>query len=94
MKIDKELIEHVAEVARLKLKDSEIKKFISDFKEILDAFSKLDKLNVKNVESSFHPVELKNIAREDSPKECLSAEEALSNTEHKKDNYFKGPRAV
>ena len=94
MKVNKELIEHIASLARLKLTEKEIKKFLPQLKEILDAFSKLDELNTKNVKSSFHPVELKNFMREDKAGKCLSVEEALSNTKHKKDSYFKGPRAV
>lgn len=94
MKVDKELIEHVGVVARLKLTNKEIDKFIPEFKEILEAFSKLDEVDTKNTESSFHPVEIKNRLREDKPGECITNEEALSLTEHKKDGYFKGPRAI
>jgi aspartyl-tRNA(Asn)/glutamyl-tRNA(Gln) amidotransferase subunit C len=94
MKIDKELIEHIAELARLKLTDSEIKKFLPELKEILNAFSKLDKVNTSGVKPSFQPVELKNMMREDKTKDCLSQEKALSNAKEKKDGYFKGPMAV
>lgn len=94
MKVDKELIENVARVARLKLTDSEIKKFLPQLKEILDAFSKLDKVDTKDTEPSFQPVELKNVMREDKPGDVLDQEKALENTEHKKDGYFKGPKAV
>ena len=94
MKIDKELIKHVAELARLKLTDKEIDKFVPQLKEALEYFSKLDEVNTDNVKPSFQPVEIKNVLREDKEEKCLSQEEALSLTEHKKDGYFKGPRAV
>ena len=94
MKVDKELIGNVARVARLKLTDSEIKKFLPQLKEILSAFSKLDEVNTKDVEPSFQPVELKNFMREDKPGTCLDQDKALENTPHKKDGYFKGPKAV
>jgi aspartyl-tRNA(Asn)/glutamyl-tRNA(Gln) amidotransferase subunit C len=94
MKVDKELIENVARVARLKLTDSEIKKFTPQFKEILDVFSELDKVDTKGVEPSFQPVEIKNVMRSDEPGTCIDQEEALENTSHKKDGYFKGPKAV
>lgn len=94
MKIDKELIEHVAGIARLKLTKEEIENFLPQLKEILDAFSKLDEVDVKDVKPSFQPIELKNVMREDKIEKCLTQEEALSLTEHKKDGYFKGPRAV
>jgi len=94
MKIDKELIKHVAELARLKLTDKEIDKFVPQLKEALEYFSKLDEVDTDNVKPSFQPVEIKNVLREDKEEKCLSQEEALSLTEHKKDGYFKGPRAV
>ena len=94
MKVDKELIKHVAETARLKLTDKEIEKFLPQLKEALEYFSKLNEVKTDNVKPSFQPVEIKNALREDKEEKCLSQEEALSLTEHKKDGYFKGPRAV
>ena len=94
MQIDRKLLEHVAEVARLKLTEDEIKKFLPQLKEALEFFSQLQEVKTENVKPSFQPVELKNAMREDYEKKCLSQDEALSLTEHKKDGYFKGPRAV
>lgn len=94
MKINEDLIEHVASLARLKLTEKEINKFLPQLKEVLEAFSKLDEVNTDNIEPSFQAVELKNVMREDKPEECISQEKALSLTENKKDGYFKGPRAV
>ena len=94
MKLDKELIEKVASVARLNLKESEIKKFLPQLKDILDTFSKIDKANTGSAKPSFQPVEMKNMMRKDKKGKCLTQEEALSNTEHKKGGYFKGPRAI
>ena len=92
--VDRKLLEHVAEVARLKLTEQEIKKFLPQLKEALEFFSKLEEVDTNNIKPSFQPVELKNVMREDAEKECLSQDEALSLTEHKKDGYFKGPRAI
>ncbi|MDP3765984.1 MAG: Asp-tRNA(Asn)/Glu-tRNA(Gln) amidotransferase subunit GatC [Nanoarchaeota archaeon] len=94
MEVDRKLLEHVAELARLKLNEEEIKKFLPQLKEILEFFSQLNKINTDNVKPSFQPVELKNAMREDKEEKCLSQDDALSLTEHKKDGYFKGPRAV
>ena len=49
MRVDKELPEHVATIARLKLKEKEIKEFTPELKEILEAFSKLDKIDTKGI---------------------------------------------
>ena len=94
MKVDKKLIEHVAEVARLKLTKKEIEKFTPQLKEILEAFSKIAKVNTDKTKESFQPIELKDFMREDIEEKSLSQEEALSNTKHKKDGYFKGPKVI
>jgi aspartyl-tRNA(Asn)/glutamyl-tRNA(Gln) amidotransferase subunit C len=94
MDIDRKLIEKVAEVARLKLTEDEIKKFLPQLKDALNAFSEISSINTDNVKPSFHPLPLSNVVRDDTPRECLSQEDALSLTMHKKDGYFKGPRAV
>ena len=94
MKVDEELIRNVAKLARLKLTPTEEKKFIEDFKEILKAFSVIDSADIKGLKPSFQPVEIKNRMREDLEEESLSQEDALSNTEHKQDGYFRGPKAV
>ena len=85
VKIGKKLIEHVAEVARLRLTGNEIEKFSKELNEIVDVFSKLDNVDTKNIEASLQPVELKNMLREDKEEKTFSQEEALSLTEHKKD---------
>lgn len=94
MNVDEEMIRHVAEVARLELTDEEVKRFVPQLKEVLDAFSKLQEVDTENCDPSFHPVKMKNALREDVPTECLTQEEALSCTKLKKDGYFKGPRAM
>ena len=82
------------ELARINLTEQEVEKFVPQFKEILEAFSKLDEVDVKSVEPSFQPVELKNALREDKIESSLAQEQALKNSKNTKDGYFKGPKAV
>lgn len=94
LKVDESLLESVARNSRLNLTDSEKKKFLPQMNEILEAFSKLDEIKVENVKPSFQPLPLQNVWREDKTGKCLTQDEALSNTKHKKDGYFKGPKVV
>ncbi|MCK4860238.1 MAG: Asp-tRNA(Asn)/Glu-tRNA(Gln) amidotransferase subunit GatC, partial [Candidatus Omnitrophica bacterium] len=64
VQINKKLVEHVAEVARLKLTDKEIEKFSKELREVIETFSKLDKVDTRGIETSLQPVELKNMLRE------------------------------
>ena len=92
--IDKKTVEHVAKLSRINLTEEEIEKFAKDFKDILDTFSSLNEVDTESVKPSFHPIEIKNVMREDEEEECLTQAEALANAEQKEDGFFKGPRAV
>ncbi len=94
MEVTKQLIEKVAKLSKLELSEGEKLSFVKDFKDILASFSDLDKVDVSGVKDSFHPVEVKNIMREDKVGECLTHEQALSQVKNKKDPFFLGPKTV
>ena len=93
-KVSLELLQKVAKNARLRLSDAELQKLLPQFSEILETFRKISELDIKGIEPAFHPVEMKNVFREDKVGECLPQDKALANTVHKKNGYFKGPRVV
>lgn len=92
--VDKRLLLKVARNARLNLVQDEIREFLPQLEEILEAFSKLNELDVSQEKPSFQPLPLKNVMRKDEQEKCLSQEEALKNAKNKKDGYFLGPRVV
>jgi len=92
MNINKELLEKIAKNARLKLSESEKEEFESQLSDILKHFQTLDQLDTKNAEPSFQPVNIPAVFREDKTGKCLTQDQALSNTKHKKDGFFKGPK--
>ena len=89
-KIDRELLEHIAEVSRLKLTDEELERFTEQLKVIIDAFREIDEVDTEGVEPSFHPSELKDVLREDEAKPW--GWDPLGNSGHKERKQFKGPR--
>jgi aspartyl-tRNA(Asn)/glutamyl-tRNA(Gln) amidotransferase subunit C len=94
MKIDRQLVEHVAKVARLHLTEKEIEEFLPQLKEVLASFEQLSEVDTGKTEPSFQPLPLKSELRDDVIKSSLSQEDALKNSPNTKDGYFKGPRAV
>jgi aspartyl-tRNA(Asn)/glutamyl-tRNA(Gln) amidotransferase subunit C len=92
MVVSEDVIKRVAKIARLDLTEEEIKEFTKQIDDVLESFKKLEKIDTKDVNPSFQPLEIKNIWREDEVSEWNW--DALSNTENKEDVYFKGPRAV
>ena len=91
-KIDKNLVERIAKVARVNLTTHELNEFSKQLKNILSAFNEIDEVDTKGVEPSFHPQELKNVWRDDKVEEWDW--NPLENTEHKENKHFKGPRIV
>ncbi|HLD89218.1 MAG TPA: Asp-tRNA(Asn)/Glu-tRNA(Gln) amidotransferase subunit GatC [Candidatus Nanoarchaeia archaeon] len=99
--IERETLLKVAKVARLNLSEEEIKEFLPQLNDVLDAFSKLRDFDEESGQAThaemkigIHPTEIIENVREDRVEKSFSQEEALSLTKHKKDGYFKGPRVV
>jgi aspartyl-tRNA(Asn)/glutamyl-tRNA(Gln) amidotransferase subunit C len=91
-KIDEKLLNHIAKIARLKLTSEEKRKFLSQLQEILDVFKKIEKVDTKGVKPSFHPLEIKNVWREDRIKRWKWS--PLAHTKHKELKWLKGPCVV
>ncbi len=85
MKID---VKHIAHLAELPLKDEEIKKLEVQLESTLDYIQQLDEVNTKDVEPTSQVTGLENITREDTEKESLTQEQALSNSDKTYDGLF------
>ena len=94
MKIDRKLIEKVAKISRLNLKEDEKDGFIKDFNAILDVFSKIKDVDTSNIEISVQPVKVENVFREDIVKKSLNEKEVFLNSDKTEKGYFKGPRIL
>ena len=55
--ITREEVQHIAKLARLGLKEAEIKKFQKDLSSILEYFTALKELKLSETEPTFHPTE-------------------------------------
>lgn len=89
--VDEALIDAVALNARITLTDKERTKLLQDFKDILDAFSAIAEAPAAEI-PAIHPELVMDVVRQDTPTPCLSQDDALRNTQHKKGGYFKGPK--
>lgn len=90
----KKTIEKVSKLALLDLTEEDKEIFSKQLGDILSYFKKLNDLDTSDIEPTTHAIDLKNVYREDVPTPSLSNEDALKNTEHKKDGYFKAPRIL
>ena len=91
MAIDREQLLHVADLARLQLREEETERLEGQLNDILEAVSKVSELDLSDVPPTSHPLDVVNVWGADEPHECLTVEEALANAPEKEGSYFKVP---
>ena len=94
MKITKDEVLYVADLARLDLDDDMIDKFAGQIGTILDYVDKLNEVDTEGVRPTSHAISLTNAFREDEQIDHLEREEALANAPEKEDGNFVVPKVV
>ena len=94
MKISREEIEHIAELARLTLSEEEKDLFGLQLSGILDYMDKLNELNTGDVEPTSHVLPLNNVMREDAPLPSLAREDALQNAPSRTEKFYRVPKII
>ena len=92
--INKEIVKHVAKLARIEISDEIATEFTSELDEILNYAHIMDELSLDDVKPKFHALELANVMREDVPEAPLTQEEALRNSKSTENGQFKVPRML
>ena len=85
---------YVSKLARLNLGDDETKLFQKQLADVLKYAEKLSGVDVSHVEAAAHAVPMFNVFREDEPRDCFTAEEALANAPQKANQLFVVPKVV
>ena len=91
--ISRDLLLHVAHLARLELRDDELARLEVQLNDILAAVSKVAELDLSDIPATSHPLDVVNVMGEDEPRPCLSVEEALANAPERDGDFFKVPPA-
>ncbi|MFH0924777.1 MAG: Asp-tRNA(Asn)/Glu-tRNA(Gln) amidotransferase subunit GatC [bacterium] len=94
MKIDKQQVEYVATLARLKISEEEKELFSSQLSDILGYVEKLNQLDTSGIEPTAHVISTQNIFREDRIRASLDMKEALREAPVKKNDFFEVPKVV
>ena len=94
MKITKEEVVYVANLARLDLDDASIEKFASQIGTILEYVDTLKRVDTTGVRPTSHAIALTNAFREDTPQEHLDRDTALANAPEKEDGNFLVPKVI
>jgi len=79
--IDKKTLEHLADLARIKITEKEEDKLVEDLKKILNYFEELRELDTEKIPPMAGGTDLKNTAREDEAnKELVKKRDILINS--------------
>lgn len=92
--INKDIVKHVAKLARIEISDEIATEFTSELDKILDYAHKMDELSLDDVTPKFHALELVNVMREDIAETPLTQEDALKNSKSTENGQFKVPRML
>jgi aspartyl-tRNA(Asn)/glutamyl-tRNA(Gln) amidotransferase subunit C len=91
MAIARDEVLHVAQLARLALREEEVERLTRELGAILDAVSKVSELDLADVPPTSHPLDVVNVWSEDEPHEPFSLEESFANTPAREADQYRVP---
>ena len=94
MKVSKEEIKHIADLARLEIDESEIDNFILNLQDILNFANIVNNAPVENLDVTIGANEAKNVFRKDEVEVFEDNEALLANAKEKERNMFKIPKVI
>ena len=94
MKITREEVIHVANLARLDVDEALIDKFAKQIGTILEYIDSLNRVDTEGVTPTSHAISLTNAFREDDVKEDFDKDAALANAPEKEDGNFIVPKII
>lgn len=94
MKINRELLDKIAHLARLEFDEKDAEKMMADMSAIVDWVEKLKEVDTEGVEPLTTMSHEVNALRDDEVKTPLSHERALLNAPKKDADYFRVPKVI
>ncbi|NDJ19557.1 Asp-tRNA(Asn)/Glu-tRNA(Gln) amidotransferase subunit GatC [Myxacorys almedinensis] len=92
--IDREQVQKVAHLARLKLTPDEEEQFTTQLNDILDYFEQLSELDVTDVQPTTRAIDVSNVVRPDHHQPYGQREALLENAPDRDGEFFKVPKIV
>ena len=94
MKITDEVINHLADLARLEFSDEEKAELKQDLEKMIGFVEKLKEVDTTGVEPLMHITDAVNILREDVAEKTITKQEALLNAPQTNGNFFIVPKVI
>ena len=94
MQVSKEELLHIANLARLELKDNEVEAYLKNLENILEFSNIINNAPTNDLDITIGANEAKNIFRKDEVKVFEDNEALLKNAPSKENNMFKIPKVL
>ena len=91
MKLSLAEVEHIAELARLRLSEDEKARYREQLSEILDYAARLQAVDTSGISPTSSVLPARNVLRKDEPRPGLSLEEVLRNAPETEKGQFRVP---
>lgn len=94
MKITKEQVTHVANLARLNLTEAETEHMTKDMASIIDFVDQMNGLDISDIKPTEHIIPINNVFREDVVRPSMAIEELLRNAPEQENGCYSVPKIV
>jgi aspartyl-tRNA(Asn)/glutamyl-tRNA(Gln) amidotransferase subunit C len=94
MKLSREQVEHIAELARLDLSEEEQALYQEQLSAILEYFERLQELDTEAIPPTASALPLRSVMREDEPRPPTPREDILANAPATEEGCFKVPAVL
>ena len=94
MKLSREEVEHIAELARLALSDEELVLYQEQLSVILEHFERLQELDTEAIPPTATVLPLRSVMRADEPRPPFSREDIRANAPAAEEGCFKVPAVL
>ena len=94
MKVTREEILHIANLASLNLEENEVDKYLENLQDILNFANIVNNAPVEGLNVTIGANEAKNVFRKDEVKRFEDTDSLLQNAESKEQNMFKIPKVI
>ena len=89
--IEREQVEHVAKLARLKLTDEEVERMAGELSGVLEHVDKISELDLEGVEPTSHVIGLENVFRPDEARPSWDRDEVMQSAPDPASGAFRVP---
>ncbi len=89
MKLSREDVGHIAQLARLGLTEAEVEKLREQLSQILETFEVLQQVDTAGIPPTAQSIALQNVLSDDDVAESLPSSQVLANAPQKNQGFFR-----